>query len=267
MPDHADGKYGRKYYTSRCFQERAVFAKEFSHHLGLILKQNLSIRQTSSGYNWEMPLSLEFHCHTYASKDSLTRPADLVTTCRRKGIDRVVVTDHNSIAGAREAKAIDSELVIIGEEIMTTKGEILAAFVKEEIPAYLTPQETIRRLKEQDAFISVSHPFDEIREGGWQENDLLEILPFVDAIEVYNSRCMLPRFNRRAREFAEKHNIAGTVGSDAHAAFELGRSLLLLDPFTGPEGMRRVIRSAKMKMKWSPWWFHLVSRYASSMKK
>jgi predicted metal-dependent phosphoesterase TrpH len=211
-------------------------------------------------------LKLEFHCHTYASKDSLTLPVDLVLTARHKGIDRVVVTDHNSITGAREAHAIDPELIIIGEEIMTTKGEILAAFVQEEIPRRLTPQETIGHLKDQGAFISVSHPFDEFRAGGWKENDLLEILPFVDAIEVYNSRCMLPRFNWRAREFAELHNIAGTVGSDAHIAFEVGRSLLLLDQFTGPEGLRRVIRTAKMKVKWSPWWFHLASRYASMKK-
>lgn len=212
-------------------------------------------------------ISVEFHCHTYASKDSLTRPADLIATARRKGVDRVIVTDHNSIAGAREAHGIDPELVIVGEEIMTTKGEILAAFVKEEVPPDLTPLETINILKEQGAFISVSHPFDELRKGGWMENDLLEILPLVDAIEVYNSRCMLPRFNRRAELFAQKYNIAGTVGSDAHAAFEVGRSLLLLDQFTGPDEMRKVIRRGIPKVKWSPPWFHLTSRYASMIKK
>jgi predicted metal-dependent phosphoesterase TrpH len=211
--------------------------------------------------------SLEFHCHTHASKDSLTRPTDLVAAARRKRIDRVVVTDHNSIAGAREAQALAPELIIVGEEIMTTKGEILAAFVRDEIPAGLSPQETIARLNEQRSFISVSHPFDELRAGGWRESDLLEILPLVDAIEVYNSRCMLPRFNRQAEEFARRHNIAGTVGSDAHAAFELGRSLLLVDPFEGVEGLRKVIRGAKMRVRWSPWWFHFVSRYASCKKK
>ncbi len=212
-------------------------------------------------------ISVEFHCHTRASKDSITRPADLVAMARRKGIDRVVITDHNSITGACEAKAIDPDLIIVGEEIMTTKGELLAAFVTEEIPPNLTPLETIRRLKEQGAFISVSHPFDELRKGGWMESDLLEILPFVDAIEVYNSRCMLPRFNLRAGSFAQKYNIAGTVGSDAHAAFEVGRSLLLLDQFTGPDEMRKVIRKGIPKVKWSPPWFHLTSRYASIMKK
>ena len=212
-------------------------------------------------------ISVEFHCHTYASKDSLTHPADLIAMARRKGIDRVIVTDHNSIAGAREAHGIDPELVIVGEEIMTTKGEILAAFVKEEVPPDLTPLETINILNEQGAFISVSHPFDELRKGGWMENDLLEILPLVDAIEVYNSRCMLPRFNRRAELFAQKYNIAGTVGSDAHAAFEVGRSILLLDQFTGPDEMRKVIRRGIPKVKWSPPWFHLTSRYASMIKK
>ena len=212
-------------------------------------------------------IALEFHCHTNASKDSLTRPEDLIRTARKKGLDRLVITDHNSIAGARAAQALDPELVIVGEEIMTTRGEILAAYVQEEIPAGLTPLETIRILKEQGAFISVSHPFDSLRKGGWLEADLLEIIPNVDAIEVFNSRCMDPRFNHKAKAFAEKHDLPGTVGSDAHGGFEVGTSVLLLKPFTGPDEMRKVIRQAKVKTKLSPWWVHLVSRYASIKKR
>ena len=212
-------------------------------------------------------LRVEFHCHTIYSKDSLTHPRDLVDACRRKGIDRVVVTDHNTIAGARAAQAIDPELVIVGEEIMTKRGEILAAFVSEEIPKGLTPHETIRRLKDQGAFISVSHPFDEWRSGHWREEDLLEILSEVDAIEVYNSRCMLPRFNQRAQQLAEKHHLAGTVGSDAHAAFELGQSLMILEPFQGAHGLRNVIRRGIPRVKRSPAWVRLISRYAVVYKK
>lgn len=212
-------------------------------------------------------LQVEFHCHTHASADSLTRPHDLVETARRKGINRLIITDHNTIAGAREAQALDPELVIVGEEIMTTRGEILAAFVNDEIPEGLTPEETIRRLKGQGAFISVSHPFDVLREGHWKKGDLLEILPFVDAIEVYNSRCLVPQYNRQARHFAEKHNIAGTVGSDAHTLFEVGRSVLLLEPFEGPEAMRGVIRRGVPQVKWSPPWVRLASRYSFFRKK
>ena len=211
-------------------------------------------------------LRVEFHSHTHASKDSLTQPADLIAAARRKGIDRLIITDHNKVAGARAAQALDPELVIVGEEIMTTRGEILASFVTEEIPPLLSPNETIRRLKDQGAFISVSHPFDRLRSGAWREEDLLEILPQVDAIEVYNSRCMFPRFNRAAKKIAEEHNIPGTVGSDAHAAFEVGRSLLVLEQFEGPDEMRKVIRNGIPQVKWSPPWFHLISRYASIQK-
>jgi hypothetical protein len=211
-------------------------------------------------------LTVEFHCHTILSKDSLAQPEDLVHICRRKGIDRVVITDHNSIQGALMAHRLDPELVIVGEEILTTRGEILAAFVRESIPAHLTPKETIARLKAQDAFISVSHPFDHFRKGGWREADLLAILPLVDAIEVFNSRCMSPNFNSRAREFAEKHRIPGTVGSDAHALCELGRSVMMLESFEDSRGLRQVIRSGVPRTTWSPWWFHLASRYASLKK-
>jgi hypothetical protein len=210
---------------------------------------------------------VEFHCHTYASKDSLTPPKKLIAAARKRGVDRLVITDHNSITGAKEAQVLDPELVIIGEEIMTTRGEILAAFVKEEIPAGLPPVEVINRLRNQEAFISVSHPFDTMRSGGWKERDLLEILPLVDAIEVFNSRCMRKSFNQDARQFAEKYDIPGTVGSDAHAAFEVGRSLLLLEAFEGPDGLRKILRAGIPIVKSSPSWFHLTSRYATVTKK
>lgn len=210
---------------------------------------------------------VEFHCHTVASKDSLTAPGTLVAEARRRGVGRLIITDHNTIAGARAAYALDPEFVIVGEEIMTTKGELLAAYVTEEIPAGLPPEDVIGRLRDQGAFISVSHPFDSMRAGGWKEHDLLGILPLVDAIEVYNSRCMRRRFNLEARQFAEKHNIPGTVGSDAHAAFEVGRSMLQLEPFDGPDELRRVIRAGVPLTKWSPPWFHFTSRYASLRKK
>ena len=212
-------------------------------------------------------LRIEFHCHTIYSKDSLTRPEDLIRTCRRNGIDRVVVTDHNTIEGARAAQALDPELVIVGEEIATTRGELLAAYVREEVPRGLSPEEAIRRLKDQGAFISVSHPFDQWRSGHWQLPDLLKILPVVDAIEIYNARCWLPRFNREARLFAEEHHLAGTVGSDAHAAFELGRSSMLLEPFEGPDKLRQVIRQGVPRTRWSLPWVHLTSRYAVVYKK
>lgn len=208
---------------------------------------------------------VEFHCHTIYSKDSLVDPRKLVEAARRRGIDRLIVTDHNHIGGALEAQNIAPELVIVGEEILTTRGEFLAAFVREEIPAGLEPLEVIHRLKEQGAFISVSHPLDPMR--GWKREHLLEILPHIDALEVFNARCMDGKFNDEARAFARQHGIPGMVGSDAHTLMELGRATLTVAPFTDAESLRKVITSGVEKVRLSSPFVHLASRYAVFAKK
>jgi len=178
-------------------------------------------------------ISVDFHTHTSASKDSLTSPRTSSGLPIATNWIGFVVTDHNNIFGALAAYALDPELIIVGEEIMTTCGEILAAFVTAEVPAGLSPWETIQRLRDQGAFISVSHPFDFFRNGAWKMEDLLEIAPLVDAVEIFNARCMAPQANQKAAVFTQKQGIPGTAGSDAHAAFELGAARLLLPQFFG----------------------------------
>ncbi len=81
-------------------------------------------------------LRVEFHCHTHYSKDSLLHPQRLLDTCREKGLDRVVITDHNNNTGGLHAQRLDPGLAIPGEEVMTTAGELLAFFVTEEVPRW-----------------------------------------------------------------------------------------------------------------------------------
>jgi hypothetical protein len=166
-----------------------------------------------------------------------------------------------------EASTIDPYRFIIGEEIMTRQGELLGMFVKEHIPAGLTAQETIDILRAQGCFISVSHPFDVFRKGHWEENDLLDILPQIDAIEVFNARCMDPKFNNRAREFASVHNLRGTVGSDSHSLMEIGTASLSLPDFVDAESLKNSLLSAKQNIRLSPPWVHFFSRYAAWRKR
>lgn len=218
------------------------------------------------GYNAGM-LRVEFHCHTYFSKDSLTRVEALLQACRRRGIDRVVITDHNSTGGALLAREIDPDRVIVGEEIMTQQGELLAAFVREELPKGLPAREAIDRLREQGAFISVSHPFDRQRSGAWAEKDLLEIAPLVDAIEIFNSRCLNEKPNILAKEFARAHHLAGTAGSDAHIPWEIGRGTLLVPHFSTTEELKLVIGEARVDGRLSGAWVHGASTAARLYKK
>jgi predicted metal-dependent phosphoesterase TrpH len=209
----------------------------------------------------------EFHCHSIYSKDSAVAPERLVETCRKKGIDKVVITDHNQVKGAQIAQAIDPHRVIVGEEIMTTRGEILAAYVTERVPAELDPIQTIELLRSQGAFISVSHPFDHRRKGAWALEDLIQIAPLVDAIETFNSRCLDDQPNVQALKFAQEKGLPGTAGSDAHIPWELGRGNLLMPEFDDPASLKSALREARLVGKLSPWWVHFLSYYAKASKK
>jgi predicted metal-dependent phosphoesterase TrpH len=209
----------------------------------------------------------EFHCHTGYSKDSLVTLTGLLSTCRKKGIQRLVVTDHNSVVGAFLARELDPSLFIVGEEIMTQQGELLAFFVQELVPAGLPASEAIARLHSQSAFISVSHPFDTTRSGHWQPDDLLAITPTIDAIEIYNSRCLSPKSNILAANFSYHHHLLGTVGSDSHSLREVGISTLTLPNFHDAATLKSALMIAEPHVRPSGPWVHFYSSYARWRKK
>lgn len=205
---------------------------------------------------------VELHCHTCYSKDSLILPGRLIEVARRRGLQRLAVTDHNVIEGARRAAEIDPELVIPGEEIMTTGGELLGYYVRELVPPGLSPEKTIDLLRQQGAVISVAHPFDTFRAGRWDEAVLHEILPLVDAVEVFNARVATPAENRRAAEVTAAAGKPGTAGSDAHAYLEVGRTTMRLPDFHDAESLRAALSAGEVRGRLSPYWVHLLSRYA-----
>jgi len=211
-------------------------------------------------------MKIDFHTHTKYSWDCLVEPVKLINAARRRGLDRVVVTDHNTIQGALLARDIDPQLVIVGEEIQTIHGEFLACFVREEVPRGLSPQETIDRLRSQGAFISISHPFDPWR-SGWLLGELKEIAPQVDAIEVFNGRCFKESYNDDAGNFAQEMNMPGTTGSDSHSTVEVGICYSEIPSFSNAEELKHAIRNATNLPRRSPLWVRSYSLYARFYKK
>jgi len=62
----------------------------------------------------------------------------LIARAREIGLNRIAVTDHNTIEGALEAHRLAPDLVLVGEEIVTeTGGELIAYFVQEAVPPHL----------------------------------------------------------------------------------------------------------------------------------
>lgn len=212
------------------------------------------------------PLRAEFHIHTCHSHDSLVKIPDLLSTCAKKGINRIAITDHNVISGAFEAKALDPEHVVIGEEIETSAGEILGYYMTELVPGGMSPMKTIEALKKQGALISVAHPFDDHRLAFWRSETFAEVLKHVDALEVFNARCINPLFNQKALDCAEENGLLKTVGSDAHSLYELGQANLMVPEFDDAETLRIALRSGEFIGKLSGSWVHMISRYSNAVK-
>jgi hypothetical protein len=201
------------------------------------------------------------------SPDSLTKPQAIVAACRRHGIDRIAITEHNNIAGALAVRSLAPELVIVGEEIKTTAGEILAWFLSEEVPMGLTPEETIRRLRGQGAVISLSHPLDPSRgSSAMGLGATLAIIEKVDALEVFNARCLRPDPNEAARRLAEDFGKLMHAGSDAHTAGEIGTAVTLMPPFDDAESFRRSLAQATIEARLSGARVRFFSRYAAMVK-
>lgn len=212
-------------------------------------------------------IKAEFHCHTEYSHDSLVKVPRLLEACKSKEIDRIAITDHNTIKGALLAKKMDPERVIIGEEILTTEGEILGYFLMEQIKPGMSPMVTIQALKEQNAFISLAHPFDRARGQGWKTATLHEMLPHIDAIEVFNARCVHNLYNQEALNFANEHGLLKLTGSDAHSLLELGKGVVHLANFYDKTSLINALNNCELEQKKSGNWIHILSTYAKIHKK
>jgi hypothetical protein len=206
-------------------------------------------------------LRVDLHIHTCVSKDGSLQPAEVIRIAKGRGLDRICITDHNRIEGALAAQKIDPEFVIVGEEILTRHGELLAFFVSEWVPPHLSHQEALARLEAQGAVISVSHPFDPHRNQPWTEPMLEAILPWLNAIEGFNARTLQAGYNERAQAFALAHKLPVTAGSDAHTGSEIGAAYLEIAPFTTAQEFKAGLVDAKIQGRLSPAWVHFLSAF------
>ena len=192
-------------------------------------------------------IRIDLHVHTRHSHDSAAPVGSVLQRCKDSGLGLVAITDHDNIRGGLEAREkSDGFPVIVGEEIKTSRGDIIGLFLEEPVPPGLPPLETVKRVKEQGGLVGAPHPFDRVRPTAMGHQVLLEILPWVDFLEGFNAHTLLSRDNRRGVEFAEEHSVPVVACSDSHSALELGRTFTDVPSAEldgTPEGLMRAIRS------------------------
>lgn len=194
-------------------------------------------------------IKFDMHIHTCYSKDSLISLSKLSEFCQKRNIKAVAITDHNTTKGAIEFEKHTSLKVIIGEEILTKRGEITGLYLKEEIPPFLSLEETISKIREQGGLIYLPHPFDKNRKTALKISLLDPAWREIDIIEVFNSRCISQLANERAYEICKTKGLLPGAGSDAHSPWEIGNACVELEDFSSKEELLKGLKKATIHGK------------------
>ncbi len=183
-------------------------------------------------------LKYDLHMHTIYSRDGIVRPADAIRIARKRGLDGIAITDHDTIRGGLAAQKLRPEGldIICGAEFKTDRGDVIGLFLTEEIYA-VDHVEVIEAIHRQGGVAVVPHPFDSMRGSAFWLTD--KDAKKMDAVEVMNARCVLKRSNAMADVYASYHRVPRVGGSDAHFGAEIGNAGTLV-----PEGadVREAIR-------------------------
>jgi predicted metal-dependent phosphoesterase TrpH len=173
---------------------------------------------------------VDMHLHTRFSFDCLSAPADILRAAATRGIDRLVITDHNEIRGALELREIDPDRILIGEEVKTHEGfDIIGIFIERLIPKGTPAVETCLMIRDQGGIVYLPHPFGGTRAG--KPDQLEALLEWIDVVEVHNARCWPRSLNGRAEAWALRHGKLMGGGSDAHTVGEIGRGFVEVPDF------------------------------------
>jgi predicted metal-dependent phosphoesterase TrpH/glycosyltransferase involved in cell wall biosynthesis len=190
----------------------------------------------------------DLHLHTEHSWDCSVPVQELLDHAEEQGLGAIAITDHNVFTGAEEAAELARarELVVIpGEEMKTTSGEVIGLFLEGHIPPGLSMGETIAAIREQEGVVYLPHPFDRLHTIP-DASTLHRHLAEIDVLEVYNARLLFESFNDEAARFARKYNLTAGAGSDAHVLQGVGTGLVRMRAFETPEEFLISLRSAEV---------------------
>lgn len=184
---------------------------------------------------------LDLHTHSTTSPDGGISREQYKQALEQGLVDYVAITDHNRIDFALQLQNELGDKVIVGEEIMTTEGEVIGLFLKTPIFGGLAVKETIRLIHEQGGLVYIPHPFETIRKGLHPEI-LEEMAESIDIIEVCNGRAFLQNRSAQAVVWARLNQIPAAASSDAHGFKGLGKTFVsILEPPTRDNLVRQLV--------------------------
>ena len=103
-------------------------------------------------------MKYDIHIHSKYSSDGILDLEEIVKISKKKGLDGIAITDHNTIKGGSEARKYETDdfEIVIGSEISTERGDVIGLFLSEEIRSN-DFYRVILEIKEQNGIIVLKH--------------------------------------------------------------------------------------------------------------
>ena len=191
---------------------------------------------------------VDLHCHSRGSFDCLSAPKDIVKAASSRGLTHLAITDHDRIDVALEARDLaPADLtILVGEEVKTRDGDLIAMFLERAIAPGMSAADTIAGIREQGGLVGLPHPFDGFRGSILRDESMAHVVSSVDWVETHNAR-LIGKGNEQALEFAMERGIPGVAVSDAHSIMEVGVAYTAVegDPST-PAGLLAALATAEV---------------------
>ena len=194
----------------------------------------------------------DLHIHTVASDGTATVTEILDHVERQTDLRVIAITDHERIDAAVAARAIAADRglraeVVVGEEVTTLGGHLLALFIDRPIRPYRSLRSTIAAVHDAGGLAIPAHPLVPypLCAQGWVLRRLIDdpnaaVRP--DAIETFNPTSLGRPWHARVVRFADDHRLAHIGNSDAHALDAVGSGWTTF-PGVGAVDLRRAIET------------------------
>jgi len=175
----------------------------------------------------------DMHLHTLYSDGTASVAEVLAYVEYHTDLDVIAITDHERIDGAVRARELHaagdySFDLVVGEEVTTRRGHVLALFLTERIPPLRPLRETLERIHDQGGIAIAPHSLAPLTPSlGGRSLRALHREPDarrrLDAIELMNpSEAGRARRLERERLNAELLDLPAVGNSDAHVVEGIG---------------------------------------------
>jgi predicted metal-dependent phosphoesterase TrpH len=194
----------------------------------------------------------DLHIHTLASDGTAGIEAVLDHVEHRTDLDVMAITDHERIDAALAGRSMARDRglraeVIIGEEVTTLGGHLLALFIDRSIRPYRPLRATILAVHDAGGLAIPAHPLVPypLCAQGWMLRRLLDDpdpRAHPDGLETFNPTSLGKPWHRRVVRFADQHGLARLGNSDAHALDAIATGWTTV-PGTTAADLRQAIES------------------------